>query len=526
MLNFSDNLSEIDNAKTVGKITLSKDTGTPVLTSDQLVHVEKIMTVFSRWYSFQDSSDMGTGKSFTILETARRYGYSIFVISPSGLMIKKWKKLAELFKVSIVVISYTSLAGKRGCPLSHPYLERSDEWVKNFQSKMNRETVFKSTEQFDKIVKSGTILVFDESQKDKNEDAMRTMACHKLVQRLVELNKSNESNSRIGVLSASPGNEARHTISLIKLLGIMNSENVYKWNPRKKRLNLLGFNEFVEFCKFLNPVLTQEILHRRGDSRAKFVDVTINDLYNEILKGWISHSMSAPKTGDYANGFYNIEPEYSEKLIIAINDLANMSGYRESNSQKYSTTCNLTIFHEILQKIETYKVPTVARLVRSDIENCDTCKIVIYVNNYSSVDTLMNMLADLNPVEMSGRIPKANHEKIRDSFQADNNDLRIIIVTIGTGSVGLDFNDTHGNRPRILYLITRYNFLEEYQATGRINRINNKSVGTVRFVYGKGQGSRETRIIDSICRKSASAKTFLNDASVPFPGDYASFIEK
>ena len=503
-------------------IKLSPITGAPILTDDQYKHVDVLMNIFTTWYACQDSSDMGTGKSFCVLEIARRYGYQILAITPAGIMPDKWKRLAKLFGVNIECISYTALAGSRDRNLCHNYLTRRETKVRGPSGKLIKSTVYTPTHQFDNLVKSGVILVFDESQKDKNSDSMRSIACHQLVKRLIKLNTELAANSRVAVLSASPGNEAQHTISLLKLLGVIIQNDVYEWNPLCKRLNLIGFNDVVSFCSKLNESATTRIIYRRGNSRSNLVNQTINDLYSEIIKPWLSHSMHSKIIADYANGFYNIEPDYVDKLHEAINNLADISGY----TRKIDNRCNFTVLNEVLREIESYKIPTIARLVRQDITNVPNSKIVVYVNNYSSIDTLKDLLSDLNPMELSGRISTVSQQKVVNLFQADSNNLRIMIVTIGTGSVGLDFNDTYGNRPRTLYLVPRYNFLEEYQSAGRVSRMNNKSVATIRFVYAKGANSKETRIIDSICRKTSFAKTFIDNPTVPFPGDYPSYVEE
>lgn len=274
-------------------LVLRKDTGTPVLEDFQKTHVSKLAKILAKWVAYQDHSTTGCGKTFTTMEIARRLGYKVLIISPSGELMDKWRDVAALFKVEVVdVISYTSLAGRKNNELSHDYLVREDE---------GNKPVFRPTNILDDAIKAGLFIVFDESHRTKNKTSARSIACQALIKRVIDFNNTGKYSPRIAVLSASPGNELDHIIPLIRLLGFITETYIYKWNIGTQELELPGYNQLVRNCrKYLcktkeDKEALREILDNVKTNKKKHVMEAIGELYHCFIKQRVGNAMVRPK---------------------------------------------------------------------------------------------------------------------------------------------------------------------------------------------------------------------------------------
>lgn len=508
-------------------LVLRKDTGTPVLEDYQKIHVSKLAKIITKWYGYQDHSTTGCGKTFTTMEIARRLKYKVLVISPSGELMNKWRDVAELFGVKVLdVISYSSLAGRKNCELSHDYLVREDE---------GKKVTFYPTDVFDEAIKDGLFVVFDESHRTKNKTSARSKACQALIKHVIQSNKAGESFSRMAVLSASPGNELDHIVPLLRLLGFITQNDIYKWNIGTRGLELPGYNQLVNNCrKYLcktqeDKDALNEILDEAKTGKKKEVMETIGELYHCFIKYRVGNAMVRPKTEffpDYHTCFYNLTLGEAGDLSAAITKLSQLVHKNGIVSGKMGE------FQSTLVEIEKAKLPMVARQVKKELASDPNRKVLVYVNNLASIDYLMRELEEDEDMEgrvreMSGSVKKQTAETIK-KFQENNDDVRVILCTIGTGSEGIDLDDKYGTHPRTMFLMPRYNFIAEYQSTGRIYRGKyTKSKAAVRFMYGNGDNAIENSILDSVIRKTKFSKYFLTAEGdrVPFPGDYDKYEE-
>lgn len=86
-------------------------------------------------------------------------------------------------------------------------------------------------------------------------------------------------------------------------------------------------------------------------------------------------------------------------------------------------------------------------------------------------------------LELHGGITKAKRLKAMDDFQAGKG--RVIIATIESGGTGINLDDTVGNRPRTMLMMTApFSAVENVQAAGRIHRLKTKSDSRIRYIFG------------------------------------------
>ena len=503
------------------EITIDPTTNAPEMKTIQKEHADKLYHVVTNvWYAYQDSSGTGCGKTFVSLETARRLGVPILVIGFSAPVLKKWAELACIFNVPVIdVISYDSLGGRAGCQPKHKLLVRSDE---------GSVTTFQPTTILEFYAKSGMLVIFDETQKVKNQNSTRTKAAQKIAKYVTSVASTTQVMSRIGCLSASPGDKEGECATLAKLLGIISQDKIFFWNIGTMEMELHGFKEIQALAELLDPEKTAEILERSPLHKKKFVCARLLDLFAEVIKLKIGAGMNLTEAADYANGFYDAG-ENSKKIKREIEKLRTATNFDGTNVNMRAGS--LAQSQAIFGLIEKLKTPIMARLAREDLEADPKCQVVLFVNRLDTVDELTELLADFNPLHMTGKVKAKDRGENLRKFQADDDEYRLIISTVTTGSVGLDYDDKVGDRIRHMYLFPGYRFIDTFQATGRVNRLSTKSKAIIRFIWinmdGKHGYDMELKILDSMARSSSNARKMMaGESKVPFPGEYRNIIEQ
>lgn len=502
-------------------VIIDKDQKVPCLLPNQADHCAKLLQTLVNEFAVQDSSEMGTGKTFVMLMLAHLMKLPLIIICPPGPLINKWRKVASLFNVRVLFItSYNTLAGRKNKSLSHNLLVREDSIVEG-----KSITNFYPTQLFTELVRQGVLMIFDESQMTKNESAACTRACQVMANHLCYMARTGQTRSRMAVLSATPGNAPEHAMSLLKLLGIVTKAIYYRWNIGKGEFEWHGFQELLDFCRKYDEAKTNEILWRRPVDKAARAKMTILELYDEVVKNHIGSSMTLNLKTDYAAGFYKLEAEDNAVLKGALDELMAATGYDPRTGQVKMEAGALARLQAIYQRMENAKARLFVRLYLQIRAAIPTSKIIIWVNNKSTVELLKTALSKYKPLIMTGDVNKKTRAENQAKFQADSDEYNLMICTIGTGSTGLDYDDKYGTRERWSLMSCRWQFLTEIQSLGRAARSDSKSVHHARLIFGNGDNEYEVMILDALARKSACAKQLIVGDTMQFPGDYPKAYE-
>ncbi len=135
-------------------------------------------------------------------------------------------------------------------------------------------------------------------------------------------------------------------------------------------------------------------------------------------------------------------------------------------------------------------------------------KAIVFSQWVEPLEKIAEALADHGPLLYHGRIPQAERVGILDRFKADP-DKHVILMTYGTGSVGLNLQFTN-----YVFLFDRWwNPAIEDQAINRAHRIGQKHPVTVtRFA---SQGTIEARIHDVLEAKRKLFNDLIANADKP-----------
>jgi len=476
-------------------------------------HFKRILNILQHEYGYLDVSAFGSGKTHISFAVAAFYKLKMIIICPKST-ISNWKNWGIKYGINILnIMSYQSLRGMKGKDLNHDLLQRSED-------------SFSATEIFENNVKKGVLVVFDECQMVKNENSQLHSA-HELVKTVIRIVKSGHetgSKSRISILSATPSVTKEQVTSVCKMLGVIRSEKLYKYNRSNKTYDLLGLQEAIDKCNNYDPDVTFHATCRPINKTT--VKTICHELYKRILKKHLVSSMPSPPINAEkdAKNLYAIFPEEDiERMKKGIMLFSSATNYRHQIEEVSYKNINWGDVTRSRMEVDSAKVNTVCRLAKQDLEKNPNCKVIIYFTYTRDIEKVCDILKPFNPLKLYGKTN--NRDDVMTKFQADNNEYRVLVSNPKVGGVGIDLDDVIGNRPRIMYIAPSYFFIDQYQATGRIYRKDTKSKAIIRFVYCR-EFPYETGILNSMANKSCVAKDMILDkTNILFPGEYDEEIE-
>jgi len=507
-------LSKIDlKLKSLTLIKMSNLIVPIKIQSYQIDHLNRVCNILHHHHCYVDTSRMGSGKTIIAIAVAQKYGLSLIVVCPVSTSTKWQAECAKYGVKLITTISYASLRGSKKYVPTHGLLIR-------------REDDYTVTEDYLKYVQAGILLVFDEVQNVKNDNA-QLHAAHCLVTSLVSIS----SSSRIALLSETLCDQIKCSESLLKIMGIITKDKLYRYDQNLKLYEPEGIDQVINKAKSLDLETTNKIL-KTFILDKKTASPLCYDLYDKVIKHYLSSSMSLKYqtkeiiiTKDACNGYYEMEPNDIELLHKGVSLLARSTRYREDTGTVDLRLGNWGEITQALIMIEQSKVNVAIRLVKQDLLSNPDCKVILYFNFIEDMKTLCDKLSEFNPLLMYGQTKLKKRDQIIQKFQSDNNDYRLLISNARVGGVGIDLDDHTGNHPRFMYIIPSYNFIELHQATGRVFRNTTKSSPKIRFIYSK-QYPKETSIINALSRKAEVTRNMSYDPTDnKFPDDYSTYIE-
>ena len=477
----------------------------------QVDHFKRIINILTHEYGYLDVSPFGAGKTHITFGVAATFKLNMIVVGPKSTL-SNWKKWAKIYGVNLIgILTYQSLRGQ------------SDTLNHNLLKKVNGEYI--GTDLFDQCVQSGLLLVFDEYHNLKNDNTQLASA-HALVKSLVRLVRMGYK-ARIALLSGTPCEVKDYVTSTFKMLGIILSDKLYNYNRSSKKYELIGIQEAINKCNEYDPDETLAISCRSvNKTTAKTI---CYDLYTRVLKRFVVSSMPPPPIDvpKESRNYYILMPDKDvERLKKGIMLFKSATNYRHEIQEVDLSGVNWGDVTTSRMEIDSAKVPSVCRRAAINLTDNPNCKVLIYCNYNRDMGTIKYLLARYNPLVMDGSTSEKQRQDIINSFQADNNEHRVIISNPKVGGIGIDLDDKIGNRPRIMYIFPSYFFTDQYQATGRIHRIGTKSKATVYFVYSRAF-PYETGILNSMANKSQVVRNMVTaeQADIKFPGEYDELLE-
>lgn len=465
------------------------------LRSYQMDPYNKMEGAMSQMGAIMLAAPTGAGKTIAGLKLGQKYDFTIFVIGPAGIE-DNWKEEAAKYKMELIFISYTLLAGKSG-KMSHNYLQYT-----------NGEYV--PTQQYKDLVSKRILLIFDECQAGKKTTAKCSQACYALSKEV----RLQNCGSRILLMSATPFDKEEFAESAFKLMGIIKKKELMFYNVGTNEYEMegYGFEEAVQYCNLINKTLMNNLYPSKIN--AKTLRLTLYQMYVQIVKTRAIFTLPKPPSKSKfipEAKYYNLSNENERMVVVeAINKLSGI--VRNEQGEVKITATNMGAITKAFMEIESCKVGLFERVAKSILENTINDKVIIYLWHDESVIRLMNALSKYNPLRCDGKVTKKKRTANRLLFQQPNNMYRVIIAKPTAFGVGINLDDRDGNFPRHTLINPSYHFDKIHQAAGRTFRpVTTMSDSYCTLMYIKD--TEESSIIHSLERKSDVVRSIVSYAT-------------
>jgi hypothetical protein len=480
----------------------------------QVQHLKELLNILTENYGALSSASFGTGKTVMSLAVAIILKMGIIVIAPKSVL-PGWDRQAKKYGVSIYAsLTYNSLGGTETHGLNHDLLLREKD-------------EFFPTDKIEKFAQQGLLIVFDECHYLKNENT-RLKAAHALTKEGVRLARQGY-NVRSLALSATPADKKENITSLFKILGIILSDKLYTYNRSNKTYVPQGLQEAINMCERYDRDTTFHITLRPINKTT--CKTICHELYTRILKEHITSSMPEPPLEtkkDIKNLFVIMEKEDVERLKKGALMFSSATSYQPETNEIDYKGINWGQVTQSRKEIDSAKVNATVRITKETLIKYPMSKVILYFTYKRDMKRAKELLYQYNPQILNGEVVKdSDRTKIIDLFNEDSDRCRVLISNPKVGGVGIELDDKIGNRPRFEYILPNYNFIDQFQATGRIHRKDTKSKATIRFIYSR-DFPWETGVLNSMVEKSRVARDMMrnNQKDIIFPGELDEIIEK
>jgi superfamily II DNA or RNA helicase len=427
----------------------------------QVTHIEKLVEAAQTKKCIIDSSDTGTGKTYTSAALCAFYGLRCFVVCPKAV-IESWYNILDKFEVEpLAVVNYEAIKGGRyyldvnqfradkrqPCP----YIEvHKDEHDINFTWKIPPQTM----------------IIFDEGHKGKNAMTVNSRLLES--SRMVILDET----CRILLLSATITDKVDNFRTAAYLLG----------------LSQIGKHAYRSWIRSL----------RHGDPDADFADKIFHTLYpaygsrmriTDIKRSDDEETKNLFKENDVKAETYVMSPEVEDEIERAhaeINEALMNLRAKQANDGVHP----LVALMRARQRLEILKVPTIVELTMDYL--LQNKSVIIFINFNESADMIYSHLIDFVNDEThlpitfihGGQTPDERSLNMK-MFQEDKS--RVLISHIRAGGVGISLHDLNGNYQRVSIISPTWSSIDLKQALGRIYRADAKTDALQRIVYCKGR---------------------------------------
>lgn len=495
------------------------------LTQNQQVHADKAYKIFCEHRKFLDTSCTGMGKSMIFIWMMMRIRPKNIVLVCPKSMIDVWRNYDLLYNLNFLnIISYECLRGvssNETSVLKHSFLIR------------NKDKTFEVTDYYRSLVEEGIVLCFDESQKMKNacdqQKSARELVKYMMTRYQIEPRLRTFSGCYF--ISTTPFDKQEHCLNFLSTSGIILADGI---NDVKTK-DLTGLHQLKAYCDYINIEKSNYIW---GTSDTSFKN-SLNLAYKltiEIILPALTSFIIIDKNEEVFSKqsvyySYSVVPKVAEDIAIlgekmihtSINN-NNLQISDELNETYMSITNGISLHGRIgitqgqitIHTVKAYYC--IIPLAKQAISQVKNCKVAIFLDFVESVNIVSRDLEEFGVIVITGETKEEDRITLRKKFQEPNLDKRILVTMNQVSSIGLEFDDQHGNFPRVCFGIAGYNSSNMIQATGRTSR--NKTLSNTIFMFVKfltENESVESSVENNITSKSKVFEETLKDNGIVPP---------
>jgi len=428
----------------------------------QVPSVFTLSRAIARFRAAADTSDTGTGKTYTSLAVARQLGLRSLIVCPKSV-ITAWRRVAKFLNVEVHdIINYERLKGGK---YGHV------KWVS--------KTTMAADGDFEWKVPGDVLLIFDEAHRCKAQFSQNAKL----------LISARRQGIPLLMASATLATNPLEMRGVGYALGLHFLTNFFQWCRRHgcetHDFGGLGFDKKDEKNKKILLGIHNQIFPERG------VRISISELGDAFPESQLS-AEAYDMNGNTAK--INKVYEHMQDELAAL----------AKRTENYSAQIFAVMMRARMQA-ELLKVPALIEQATDAID--EGMSVCIFVNFQATIDALRARLKD-SAVVQGGQSQEDRDANI-DAFQAD--EKHIIICNIAAGGVGISLHDVRGERPRLSLISPNYSAIQLVQAIGRAWRQGGKSATIQRVVFAAG--TIEETACDAV-RTKLENLALLNDGDL------------
>lgn len=444
------------------------------LLSYQLEHVEKLVYSLTSYNRALDTSQTGTGKTYTSIAVCKIFGWKPFIVCPKSV-ITSWIKVLEFMKCDFYgITNYESIQNckyfdKDGNKVKAKFLVREElkqEELLNYDEEDDEPDKIKySYKWINDEIPQDMIIIFDEAHRCKNISTNNG----KILVNLAEL-----KHIKILILSATVVDKPKYFILMGYVLGLYE-----KYNQGRHWLKNAGKN-------YENPMQGVNKKITEYTSRMK-----ISNLGDVFPDNYVTAECLEMDNAVEIQAQYEVIKEAAEDL-----------------KKKENSAVALAKLIYARQRIEMLKIPSFIELTEAHIK--ENKSIVIFVN---FTDTLKTLSDKLNTkCVIFGEQTLEERDANIDAFNKDK--FRICICNTKSGGCGISLHDTIGDHPRVSIISPTWSAQDLIQVLGRIFRANTKTKVRQRIIFCAGT------VEDGVCK---NVKEKIANIAMLNDGDMGSY---
>lgn len=444
----------------------------------QVEHVQNIIYALKTYGVALDTSDTGTGKTYSSIAVAAAMGLRVIIICPKPV-VPNWHNVCTILDIEqLMIVNYEALRGGKYFVTLEDFL--NDERIDCPYINLVREEVVDQMTQEPVLNANGhaktkvvdvtwnipenTLVIFDEAHTGKNG-----------------LNNSIPTiNSKIMVMAKPQLDPQRNVYGLF--LSATITDKLENFDVIGYLLGLFPSYSKKSYQQFIDKLPTDRLkaIHQLlYPSRASRMDIK----QIKLLTG-----DSQFKKNDIQAKTYTLDAASCAEIEAAHDSIRQaMTALRQK--QLVDGQHPLVVILRARQRIELLKIPIFIEETQNYIS--EGRSVIIFVNFSETMDTIMQKLlngtdiaADEIDVIRGGQSGE-ERETIVQRFQDD--EIRVLVCNIEAGGVGISLHDIRGEHARASLISPTWKAIHLKQCLGRGYRANAKSDMTQRIIYVKSE---------------------------------------
>lgn len=497
-----------------------------------------------------DISPTGTGKSVVGSFLFALSGLKHLVIIAPETVGPIWIKPTEWLNIENVHIStYRKIIATRGAKYTKA----------GFTTKSGDGKTYRITEDFQKMIDEGVLVIFDEAEEIKNSTAGKTESAIAMISSILSYK---ETKSRVILMSATATDKDEMRYVWLRHLGILTEPKLHTTSRKRKGLKGGGFTTIYHtegLNSIRNWILDNEYYIKEGlkpyyqdakySTETKASEEAENKYYRMLAK--LDKAIKNPATNEeyeqkaidsifnnvviplFTSSMPNIKnkrnwaftliakeffsKEEQEEIENEIEDITLHVKTNKGDRNYLSRIISFLIFME--KKKAKMFVPLIDSLLKEDKNR----KIIVQLNYHEATEIIERGLAKKYGLTYiygsylnarGGRSPMSIEERKeqQSKFQEFNNNYRIMVLTqVGTMGIDLDDKSPGGKHPRILVTPSSYLTSKLAQGMGRPWRKDTTSDSICILVLY----NLDEKLIDRHNQKSKTLRKTTIGGSIP-----------